>query len=213
MKFGDVFIEKKRGLGFVRVYIGIAPFRFYYLTSCNDRVYLREPNICCVLALIVGKPTKEDILSKIEQNDCTYARCSLEVLSNSCFNIEQELNFYMVKKQLQDGVKPMIVEDRKQYAIRTVGEKFSLLTSLKKGQQYRMQFDNRIYTYLGYKYLSNIIDRIPSFIRDDGWVTVFQEPVCTNEGKYDKLVEDERYKDYYDYGMLKDKFKDWNWYL
>lgn len=215
MKFGDVFIEDKRGFFYVRVYIGIAPFVLLYLTDCNDKVYLREPEVCRVLSLIVVNPTKENIISKIEHNNCTYARCSLDVLSHSYFNIEHELKCYMLKKQLQDGERPTIIEDRKQYAISTVGEKFALLASLKKGHQYRMKFDDRVYTYLGYKYLkkSDKVDTLPSFIRDDGFVTVIGEPVCTDEERYDKSVEDERYKDYYDYGMLKDKYKDWNWYL
>lgn len=215
MKFGDVFIEEKRGFFLVRIYIGITPFSLLYLTDCNDRVYLREPEVCCVLALFVVEETKENIISKLEKNDCTYARSSLEVLSTPCFNIEKELKCYMLKRQMQDGVRPKIVEDRKQFALDTVGKKFELLASLKKGQQYKMLFDDRIYTYLGYKYTeeTDIMDTIPSFIRDDGFVTAMLVPACTSEEKYDKSIEDEKYKDYYDYGMLKEKYKNWNWYL
>ena len=213
MTFGDVFIETMRGYSLVKIYVGIVPMVMLYLTDCNEKAYLNKSDVCSVVAMFCVTVDRDSILDKLTRNDCTYSRCSIKDLNDFAFNVEDDLKHYMIKRQIQDGIRPEIVEDIQKYVKKDFGKKFQLLTTLRKGQKYKMSFDNMLYIYLGYKVKDEKVDTLPSFIREDGFTKAMLVTTCEDIDEYDNIVENEFYRNYYDYGMLKETYSDWSWYL
>lgn len=212
MRFGDVFEKKQRGYSVIQIYVGILPTNVA-VTQCNRKLYLSQPEILSVVSMFVVKVTRENIAKKLRTGTCVQSTSSL-IEEEPLYNMEDELNLYLIKKRLtNDNIR--VIDDLGKYIRDNFSEKYKDYVNFKKGYLYQAK-DGELYTCIGFKDIKDAkdsIEKVPTFKTSKGNLAkIFVSDMFFPEER--GYVGAGEYTYYYlDYSQLKEKYKDYEWYL